>query len=137
MKIILVLILMFISSTFNSNTLKSSYSLLLDDIREDVIDTALLNLPTRGSVDILKMYLLMAEEKEKNSLNDAESAFLVYKWIAQNIKINCYYMYKKEQSDLEIAIICIKRNSQIWKFINQEKVILRLFLLYLIQCVLI
>ena len=102
MKIILVLILIFISSTFNSTTLKSSYSLLLDDIREDVIDTALLNLPKRGSVDILKMYLLMAEEKEKNSLNDAESAFLVYKWIAQNIKINCYYMYKKEQSDLEI-----------------------------------
>lgn len=102
MKIIIVLFLFFISSIFNNNVPKSSYSLLLGDIREDIIDSSLLNLPKRGSVDILKMFLLMAEEKEKNSLTDAESAFLIYKWIAQNIEINCYYMIKKEQSDLEL-----------------------------------
>ncbi len=99
MKIILILFLFFISSTFNSNVPKSSYSLLLGDIREDIIDSSLMNLPKRGSVDILKMFLLMAEEKEKNSLTDAESAFLIYKWIAQNIDINCYYKIKQEHSD--------------------------------------
>jgi transglutaminase/protease-like cytokinesis protein 3 len=103
MKIILFVILIFISSTFNKNVPKSSYSLLLGDIREDIIDSALLNLPKRESVDILKMSLSMADEKEKNSLTDAETAFLIYKWIAKNIVINCYYyMYKYEQSDLEL-----------------------------------
>ena len=103
MKIILFVILIFISSTLNKNVPKSSYSLLLGDIREDIIDSALLNLPKRESVDILKMSLSMADEKEKNSLTDAETAFLIYKWIAKNIAINCYYYsYKYEQSDLEL-----------------------------------
>ena len=91
MKIILCVILIFISSTLNKNVPKSSYSLLLGDIREDIIDSALLNLPKRESVDILKMSLSMADEKEKNSLTDAETAFLIYKWIAKNIAIDCYY----------------------------------------------
>lgn len=103
MKIILFVILIFISSTLNKNVPKSSYSLLLGDIREDIIDSALLNLPKRESVDILKMSLAMADEKEKNSLTDAETAFLIYKWIAKNIVIDCYfYRYKYEQSDLEL-----------------------------------
>ena len=103
MKIILFVILIFISSILNKNVPKSSYSLLLGDIREDIIDSALLNLPKRESVDILKMSLSMADEKEKNSLTDAETAFLIYKWIAKNIAIDCYYyLYKYEQSDLEL-----------------------------------
>jgi transglutaminase/protease-like cytokinesis protein 3 len=103
MKIILFVILIFISSTLNKNVPKSSYSLLLGDIREDIIDSALLNLPKRESVDILKMSLAMVDEKEKNSLTDAETAFLIYKWIAKNIVIDCYfYRYKYEQSDLEL-----------------------------------
>lgn len=102
MKIILVLNLIFISSTFNSKVPKSFYSLLLGDIREDIVDSALLNLPKRDSVDILKMVTLMKDEKEKNSLTDAESAFFIYKWIANNFDIDCYYMIEKEQSDLEL-----------------------------------
>ena len=99
MKIFFCFILIFISPIFNYNIPKSFYSLLLGKIREDIVDSALLNLPKRTSIDILKMSLLIVDEKEKNSLTDSESAFLIYKWIAQNIEINCYYSIKNEESE--------------------------------------
>jgi len=71
------------SSAFNS------YSKLLEFIRADIINKALLTLPKRVQSDILKMSIEMNKLKESYSLNDAESAFIVYKWITQNIIYDC------------------------------------------------
>ena len=72
MKIFYVFIFILINSTFNYNAPKSRYSLLLSGIRTDFVDSALLNLPKRTDVDLLKMSLLMVAQKEVNSLTDAE-----------------------------------------------------------------
>ena len=108
MKYFLIFVFLFINSVFNYNAPKSSYSLLLDEIRTNIIDSALLNLPKREEVDLLKMNILMVLQKKQYSLTDVESAFLIYKWISQNIKINCYYYYynshgiKKEELPIDI-----------------------------------
>ena len=62
----------------------------------------------------------MTNEKKTASLSDIEGAFLIYKWITQNININCAD-YNKEESPVQ--------------FINQELVVLLEYLLYLILCV--
>lgn len=65
------------------------FSDLLKMVRTDIIDTALLYLPKRNGINILKMCNEMLKMKEKYSLNEAELVFLVYKWIATNIKYDC------------------------------------------------
>lgn len=67
----------------------NSYSKLLEFVRTDIIDKALLALPKRAQSDILKMSIEINKIKEKNLLSDAESAFLVYKWITKNIIYDC------------------------------------------------
>ena len=67
----------------------NSYSKLLELVRTDIIDKALLALPKRAQSDILKMSIEINKIKEKNLLSDAESAFLVYKWITKNIIYDC------------------------------------------------
>jgi len=67
----------------------NSYSKLLEFVRTDIIDKALLALPKRAQSDILKMSIEMNKVKETYLLNDAESAFLVYKWITKNIIYDC------------------------------------------------
>ena len=62
------------------------FSKLIDQVRKDVVNKALLKLPKRENLDILKMCLKMSSFKSSYSLNDAESAYLVYKWISQNIE---------------------------------------------------
>ena len=62
------------------------FSKLIDQVRKDVVNKALLKLPKRETLDILKMCLKMSSFKSSYSLNDAESAYLVYKWISQNIE---------------------------------------------------
>ena len=70
------------------------FSNLIDQVRKDIVKKALLNLPKRENLDILKMGLEMVAFKSTYSLNDAESAYLVYKWIEQNIK----YDYEGEKN---------------------------------------
>ena len=65
------------------------FSTLLDQVRIKVVDQTLLKLPKRGEIDILKMSLEMSNAKKEKSMNDAESAYLVYKWIGQNIEYDC------------------------------------------------
>ena len=65
------------------------FSSLLDQIRKNVVDQSLLKLPKRENIDILKMFLEMSNIKKENSMTDAESAYLVYKWIGQNIEYDC------------------------------------------------
>ena len=61
------------------------FSKLIDQVRKDVVEKVLLNLSKRENLDILKMCLEMVAFKSTYSLNDTESAYLVYKWISQNI----------------------------------------------------
>lgn len=88
--------ILFINPVLNDPLPRSFYSYLLEDLREEVVDASLLNLPQRTSVDILKMCIAMNNEKNTVPLTDIEAAFLVYKWITQNIKINCADYNKKE-----------------------------------------
>ena len=69
---------------------------LLEHVRKDVIDTALLYLPKRETVDLLKMSNLFVKTKIQYSMNKAESAYFAYKWISQNIEYNCDYIIEKE-----------------------------------------
>ena len=55
----------------------------------------------KKEVDILKMLKQMVNAQEKYSLNEAESAYLAFKWIAQNIRND---FYKEEGSDEPITV---------------------------------
>ena len=59
-------------------------------IRMEIIDKSLLYLPKRKEVNILQMVNQMVKAKEEYTLNEAESAYLIFKWISQNIEINFY-----------------------------------------------
>ena len=92
--IILIISILFLNSLEFDNKIlnesySSDYSLLVDKVRKDAIDDILLNLPKRESTDLLKMLIEMSKIKEKFYLNDPESAYLVYKWIALNIEVDC------------------------------------------------
>ena len=89
---VILFILVLFSNSFefdNKLSTLSDYSLLLHKVRKDVVNEALLNLPKRESTIYLKMCLDMSKIKEEYSLNDSESAYLVYKWIPDNIEYDC------------------------------------------------
>ena len=65
------------------------FSDLIDQVRIDIINIALLNLPKRENIDILKMGIEMSKSKDKYSMTDVEAAYFAYKWIAYNIEIDC------------------------------------------------
>ena len=66
-------------------------------------------MPKRESLDILKMCLEMVAFKSTYSLNDAESAYLVYKWIEQNIK----YDYEGEKNgDSSTALATVYKTGK-------------------------
>ena len=92
---------LFINPVLNDPLPRSYYSYLLEDVREDVVDASLLKLPKRTNVDILKMCIAMADEKKTAPLTDIEAAFLIYKWITQNINVNCVD-YNKEESPVAV-----------------------------------
>ena len=47
------------------------------------------------------MCIAMTNEKKTASLSDIEGAFLIYKWITQNININCAD-YNKDESPVAV-----------------------------------
>ena len=65
------------------------FSTLLDEVNIELVDNALLELPKRESIDILKMILEMSNVKDEYALTDVEAAYFVYKWMGQNIEIDC------------------------------------------------
>ena len=69
---------------------------LLDNVRKDLLDIALLYLPKRENINFLKMVNEMNKAKIKYSMNKVECAYFVYKWIAQNIQYNCDYIIEEE-----------------------------------------
>ena len=78
-------------------------SSLLDTVRKEIIDIALLYLPKRANVNFLKMVNEMLKAKIKFSMNKVESAYFIYKWIAQNIEYNCNYNIE-EDGPAEISL---------------------------------
>ena len=102
----LVVLIFSISLVFNYEPDPSSYSLLLPKVRKDVIKKILSSLPNKYNLNILQMSEAMAKLKEENSLNEAESAYLIYLWIGKNIRLDCYtdytgYQFPKEVYDNE------------------------------------
>ena len=96
-KFILILIILSLSFT-HCEVEDTSYSLLLKDVRKDVVNQAYLQLPKRSQVNILKMCNLLSQAKENYSLNDYESVYLAYYWIGQNIEIDCTNSKSKYES---------------------------------------
>ena len=80
------------------------FSKLIDQVRKDAVNKALLNLPKKENLDILKMCLEMSNFKSTYSLNDAESAYLAYKWIIRNIQYD-YDNEKQGNSTSDIATV--------------------------------
>ena len=123
-KIYCILFILSLLSNFSEcveESLKNnSISKLIGMVRIEIIDKSLLYLPKRKEVNILQMINQMMKEKDKYSLNEAESAYLVFKWISQNIVTS----NKDEESD--------DPNM----FIIQVKVLQMEYLLYLIIFVL-
>jgi len=82
----------------------SSYSNPINKVKKASVDKALSSLPKRESTTLENMYVAMKKAQTKYSLNEAESAYLVYKWLSENIKYDCYnfvhnlYNYDVESS---------------------------------------
>ena len=125
------------------------FSALLDEIRKEVVDQALLKLPKRERIDILKMFLAMSNAKEDYLMTDDEIAYFAYKWIGQNIEIDCLgnkfgnsttlptTTYKKGKGG-EIGIselfnmICVFLNIETSNIFGVKKTFTRNFLILLI-----
>ena len=76
----------------------STYSLLLGKIRISQVDTATNHLPPRQKINILQMCTEMKNIKEEYSLTTEETAYMVYRWISLNIKVDCANYDGKYQS---------------------------------------
>ena len=59
-------------------------------VRMEIIDKSLSGLPRREEANILQMVSKMINAKKDYSLNEAESAYLIFRWIAQNIYVRFY-----------------------------------------------
>ena len=84
-----ILIILSDSLVLNYEPDPSYYSLLMPKVRKDVINQILKSLPNRKYVNILQMSNTMAKNKEDFSLNEAETAYLVYAWLGQSIALDC------------------------------------------------
>ena len=79
---------------------QSTYSLLLGNIRSSQVKSAKNYLPKRQSVNILQMCMQMKNAKDDFSLTTAETAYMVYIWISENIEVDCDNYDGKYQSAL-------------------------------------
>ena len=77
-----------------------NYKNPLNKVRKDVVAQALKSLSPRHSVDENTMINSMKNAKSSYSLNEAESAYMVYEWLSQNIEYDCY-TYHNEYSKID------------------------------------
>ena len=89
------------SKSIDESINKNLVSKLIGNVREEIIDKSLLYLPSKNQVNILKMSYQMNKAKEDNSLNDVETAYLIFKWIAQNIKVK---FFEEKDSDDALGV---------------------------------
>ena len=59
-------------------------------VRKSTVDKALASLPARSRTTKVKMIEAMKTAKKTYSLSEAETAYMVYKWEAENIVYDCY-----------------------------------------------
>ena len=104
---ILLTISLLIKLSYNSKD-KGSYSLLDGMIKKEIVAQSLLYLPKKNNVNLLEMLLQMVNVKDEYSLNDAESAYLAFQWIAKNIK----YANSEESHDPVTVYNSGKGNAQ-------------------------
>lgn len=88
MRLISTLILLTLS-LYSLEEEDTSYSMILKNVRTDIVRKAYLKLPKRTSTNILILNNLMKQEIENYSLNYYEIVYFVYYWITQNIEIDC------------------------------------------------
>ena len=69
------------------------YTNPLETVRKTVVDQALASLPKRASTTLNNMCSSMKSAKQSYSLSEAESAYLVYKWLGNNIVYDCYALH--------------------------------------------
>ena len=62
----------------------------LEQIRRGIVDQALSTLPKREATDETNMCSQMKNAQKKYSLNEAESAYFIFKWLSKNIEYECY-----------------------------------------------
>ena len=74
-------------------TTATTYSNPLNKVNKSNVNKALSGLPGRTTVTEENMCTAMKKAQEKYSLNQAESAYLVYKWLLENIQYDCYGFY--------------------------------------------
>ena len=82
-----IFILSLIFNCSKSSDDSSYYSKLLGKVRKEVVEQSLLYLPERSRINFLQMLNQMSNLKEKYSLTEVDSAYLIYKWIATNIEL--------------------------------------------------
>lgn len=85
-----------LSKSIDNLNEEGSYSQLIKMIRKEIVEKSLLYLPKKNNVNLLEMLLQIVKAKDEYLLNEAESAYLAYQWIIQNIK----YDYNAESEDL-------------------------------------
>ena len=66
----------------------NNYTNPLDKVRKEMVDKALKSLPKREAIDELKMALAMKNAKQEYRFTEAESVYLIYKWITENINFD-------------------------------------------------
>ena len=102
MFLLLIILTLFSDSLLTYQSDPSYYSQLLPFVRKDVITKILLLLPNRNNVNILLMSNEMNKYKNEYSLNEAESAFLVYSWIGENIEVDCDINNNEDQFPVNV-----------------------------------
>ena len=75
----------------------------LNTVRKQVVDNALKSLPSRASVSLNNMISSMNTAKKSYGLTQGESAYMIYKWDAQNIKYDCYN-YNHDRSKIDYTL---------------------------------
>ena len=88
--LIVISLLLNLSKSIKEFIENNSVSKLISMVRMEIIDKSLQDLPRRKEVEFLQMVSKMINARKEYSLNEAESAYLVFKWISENIKINFY-----------------------------------------------
>ena len=72
----------------------------LNKVRKNVVEDALFSLGSRFDLTLEQMIDEMNTAKKSFSLNEAESAYMIYKWDAKNIVFDCFnYNHDKSQID--------------------------------------
>ena len=63
-----------------------------------IISKALKNLPARTAVSKDEMKYQMKLTKNKFELSQVETAYMIYRWEAENIQYDCYNYYKNPKN---------------------------------------